>query len=101
MTTTQFTTVNGRKFSYYVPGSYDESKPTPLLFMFHGFGGNSSTNSGGSAERNYYGWQDTAEDNGFITIFPEAQGYFKAWDLSTNGRSNDIGYVEDLIDWAK
>ena len=83
----------------YVPDSYDASKPTPLLFMFHGFGGD-NTSSGGSAERNYYGWQDTAEENGFITIFPEAQGWFKAWDLSPNGRSSDIGYVENLIDWA-
>ena len=31
---------------------------------------------------------------------PEAQGWFKAWDLSPNGRSSDIGYVENLIDWA-
>ena len=100
MATTQYSTVNGREFGFYVPDSYDASKPTPLLFMFHGFGGDSSTSSGGSAERNYYGWQDTAEENGFITIFPEAQGWFKAWDLSPNGRSSDIGYVENLIDWA-
>ena len=71
---TQYSTISGRRFGFYIPDSYNDSKPTPVLFMFHGFGGDSSTSSGGSAEINYYGWQRTAERNGFITIFPEAQG---------------------------
>ena len=41
-----YTTINGRNFGYYVPESYDPSTPTPLLFMFHGMGGNSSEQSG-------------------------------------------------------
>ena len=36
-----YTTINGRNFGYYVPESYDPSTPTPLLFMFHGMGGDS------------------------------------------------------------
>ncbi len=76
-----YTSINGRTFGYYVPESYDPSTPTPLLFMFHGMGGDSSEQSGGSAENSYYGWQTTAHQNGFIVLFPESLGYFKTWDL--------------------
>jgi len=92
--------VNGREFGYFVPDSYDPSTPTPLLFMFHGAGGDSSEESGGSAENSYYGWQATAEENGFIVIFPEADGFFNTWDMSAGGRSSDLDYVDDMIDWA-
>ena len=46
-----YTSINGRDFGYYVPESYDGSKPVPLLFMFHGMGGNNSEASGGSADK--------------------------------------------------
>jgi len=95
-----YTTINGRNFGYYVPESYDPSTPTPLLFMFHGMGGNSSEQSGGSAENGYYGWQTTAHENGFIVLFPESLGFFKTWDLGGGGTSSDLYFVDDMIDWA-
>ena len=95
-----YTTINGRNFGYYVPESYDPSTPTPLLFMFHGMGGNSSEQSGGSAENGYYGWQTTAHENEFIVLFPESLGYFKTWDLGGGGTSSDLSFVDDMIDWA-
>ncbi|MDG2409916.1 MAG: hypothetical protein P8M53_12980, partial [Pirellulales bacterium] len=95
-----YTTINGRNFGYYVPESYDPSTPTPLLFMFHGMGGNSSEQSGGSAENGYYGWQTTAHENGFIVLFPESLGFFKTWDLGAGGTSSDLSFVDDMIDWA-
>ncbi len=96
-----YTTINGRDFGYYVPESYDPSTPTPLLFMFHGMGGNSSEQSGGSAENGYYGWQTTAHENGFIVLFPESLGFFKTWDLGAGGSSSDLPFVDDMIDWAE
>ena len=96
----EYTTINGRNFGYYVPESYDPSTPTPLLFMFHGMGGNSSEQSGGSAENGYYGWQTTAHENGFIVLFPESLGFFKTWDLGAGGSSSDLPFVDDMIDWA-
>ena len=96
----EYTTINGRDFGYYVPESYDPSTPTPLLFMFHGMGGNSSEQSGGSAENGYYGWQTTAHENGFIVLFPESLGFFKTWDLGAGGTSSDLSFVDDMIDWA-
>ena len=95
-----YTTINGRNFGYYVPESYDPSTPTPLLFMFHGMGGNSSEQSGGSAENGYYGWQTTAHENEFIVLFPESLGFFKTWDLGGGGTSSDLYFVDDMIDWA-
>ena len=95
-----YTSINGRTFGYYVPESYDPSTPTPLLFMFHGMGGNSSEQSGGSAENSYYGWQTSAHENGFIVLFPESLGYFKTWDLGGGGSSSDLSFVDDMIGWA-
>ena len=96
----EYTTINGRNFGYYVPDSYDSSTPTPLLFMFHGMGGDSSEQSGGSAENSYYGWQTTAHQNGFIVLFPESLGYFRTWDLGGGGSSSDLSFVDDMIGWA-
>ena len=95
-----YTAINGRNFGYYVPESYDPSTPTPLLFMFHGLGGNSSEQSGGSAENSYYGWQTTAHENGFIVLFPESVGFLKTWDLGGGGSSSDLSFVDDMIGWA-
>ena len=96
----EYTSINGRTVGYYVPESYDPSTPTPLLFMFHGAGGNSSEQSGGSAENGYYGWQTSAHENGFIVLFPESSGYFKTWDLGGGGSSSDLSFVDDMIGWA-
>ncbi|MEO2001459.1 MAG: Ig-like domain-containing protein, partial [Pirellulales bacterium] len=96
----EYTSINGRTFGYYVPESYDPSTPTPLLFMFHGAGGNSSEQSGGSAENGYYGWQTSAHENGFIVLFPESSGYFKTWNLGAGGSSSDLSFVDDMVDWA-
>ena len=95
-----YTTINGRDFGYYVPESYDPSTPTPLLFMFHGMGGDSSEQSGGSAENSYYGWQTSAHENGFIVLFPESLGFLKTWDLGGGGSSSDLSFVDDMIGWA-
>ncbi len=96
----EYTSINGRTFGYYVPESYDPSTPTPLLFMFHGAGGNSSEQSGGSAENGYYGWQTSAHENGFIVLFPESSGFFKTWNLGAGGSSSDLSFVDDMVDWA-
>ncbi len=95
-----YTSINGRDFGYYVPESYDPSTPTPLLFMFHGMGGNHSEASGGSAENGYYGWQTSAHQNGFIVLFPDSLGSFKTWDLGAGGTSSDLPFVDDMIGWA-
>jgi poly(3-hydroxybutyrate) depolymerase len=89
-----------RNFGYYVPGSYDPSTPTPLLFMFHGAGGNNSEASGGSAENGYYGWQTSADENGFIVLFPKKECCFgfNIWSLSSD--SGDLDFVDAMIDWA-
>ncbi len=87
-----------RNFGYYVPESYDGSKPVPLLFMFHGMGGNNSEASGGSAENGYYAWQTSAHENGFIVLFPKKEGFLNLWSLSSN--SVDLDFIDEMIAWA-
>lgn len=94
-----------RHFAYYVPDSYDPGKPIPLLFMFHGLGGDHSEKSGGSAENKYYGWQSSAHKNGFIVLFPDSlKGTFgKHWDIPFDGSdsSMDLPFIDEMLVWAK
>jgi polyhydroxybutyrate depolymerase len=55
-----------RTYQYYIPSSYDGSEAVPLLFMFHGFGGN------GDLARSYTRFDELAEQEGFIAVFPDA-----------------------------
>jgi hypothetical protein len=68
--------------------------------MFHGAGGNNSEESGGSAENGYYGWQTSADENGFIVLFPKKECCFgfNLWSLS--GSSADLDFVDAMISWA-
>jgi len=60
--------VDGKKRGWvlHVPQSYDGSKAVPLVFMFHG--------SGGDGDRFYRksGWVQLADKEGFIAVFPSA-----------------------------
>ena len=56
-----------RDYHIYIPESYDETINVPILFVFHGYGGNA---------RNLMRWGDmksVADTAGFILIVP--QGY--------------------------
>ena len=59
-----------RNFHVFVPTAYDANTPTPLVFMFHGSGGN------GNATYDNSGWRQVAEQNNFICVFPTALEYF-------------------------
>lgn len=59
-----------RNFHVFVPSTYDESTAVPLVFMFHGSGGN------GNNVYETSGWKEVAEANGFIVVFPTALEYF-------------------------
>ena len=102
--------VNGnlRNFHVFVPSSYDETQETPLVFMFHGSGGN------GNNVYETSGWKEVAEANNFICVFPTALEYFvisvnrnqtkwSAGGLSTEleegtAIEDDIPFVEDMLD---
>ncbi|MBT4540958.1 hypothetical protein HOC35_05585 [Candidatus Woesearchaeota archaeon] len=94
--------VKDRLYYVYEPGIC-VNKECPLLFVFHRLG---------ETEQfpiNNYEWQETANENGFIVVFPnsltltESKPYDvpgKHWDLTplTFEKTQDTQFVEDMID---
>lgn len=64
-------TVDGvaRQFIVYVPQSYTDQTAMPLVFMFHGAGGD------GEIFYNISEWKEEAERENFIAMFPSALKY--------------------------
>jgi len=104
-----------RTFEYYIPTSYTNSTPVPLLFSFHGLG------STGDQQRDLTRFDVLAEQEGFIAVFPDAtnatkegiscnmtlpplQGAEIQWNLGEGslqscGGVDDVGFVVDMVDW--
>lgn len=99
-----------RTYEFYVPASYDGSRPVPLLFSFHGTGWT------GKMQRDLDRFTDLAEKEGFIVVYPDSTtlvghippgqlaGYLTQWN---DGREwtpqfawgiDDVGFVSALID---
>jgi polyhydroxybutyrate depolymerase len=105
-----------RTYEYYIPSSYDGSKAVPLLFSFHGLGSN------GDDQRDLTRFDELAEQEGFIAVFPyatvldpadypEAQlpplpGAEIQWNLGAGSLQyyagiDDVGFVADMVDWFR
>jgi predicted esterase len=69
-----------RKYLIYQPASC-KTKQCPLLIMFHGFGGKAED----VANNNVYGWQDGADENEFVVVFPDSLSNLPAKDLEVFG----------------
>ena len=93
-TTTVNITSSGqqRQFIAYVPDSYNASVPTPLLFMMHGL---MSSASEAANPNGRYRWQDLADQENFIVLFPNSY-QDDSWDMN----SADANFVRDMISWA-
>jgi len=102
-----------RTFEYYIPSSYGGSD-VPLLFSFHGLG------SSGDAQRDLTRFDELAEQEGFIAVFPDAteldpgdypeaelpplEGAEIQWNLGGESLQyyagvDDVGFVSDMVDW--
>lgn len=86
-----------RDYHIYIPESYDGTTSVPLLFVFHGYGGNA---------RDLMRWGDmrsVADTAGFILIVP--QGYkdhrgSPHWNVGSwtiGSTVDDIGFIEKII----
>ena len=86
-----------REYHIYIPVSYDGATSVPLLFVFHGYGGNA---------RDLMRWGDmrsVADTAGFILIVP--QGYkdhrgSPHWNVGSwtiGSTVDDIGFIEKII----
>ncbi len=82
-----------RVYHLYVPASLNREKAAPLLFCFHGAGGN------GLGEMRPF--RDLADQHGFLLVGPD--GINKRWNAgcedeikATNG-ADDVGFVRDMV----
>lgn len=85
-----------RTFEVYVPPTYNENNPIPLLFAFHGSGGN------GAEMRSITAFNDHANERYFIVCYPNAASVNWNEGCNCNIASrlgiDDIGFIEYLID---
>lgn len=103
-----------RTYEYYIPSSYDGSEAVPLLFSFHGLGSN------GDDQRDLTRFDELAEQEGFIAVFPYAtvldpEDYPEAqlpplpgaeiqWNLGAGSLQyyagiDDVGFASDMVNW--
>jgi polyhydroxybutyrate depolymerase len=80
-----------RSFLVHVPPGYDGTTRVPVVFDFHGLGGNSNQ------QKNLSRWDDVADANGFISVYP--QGIDNAWNagLCCGDGGDDVPFVRAII----
>src|SRR5206468_8932138 len=84
-----------REYLLYVPKSYDRSKPTPLIISLHGAG------LWGAAQRDMSRWNDVADSEGFIVVYPSGIGgrVVRVWhEDDGHPVSRDVTFISELID---
>ena len=97
-------THDGRERSYllYVPASVNWSQPVPLVFVFHGGTGN------GKSARIMSGFNEVADQNGFIVAYPNGTGRLSddiilTWNggeccgYARQENVDDVGFVRAMV----
>jgi len=86
-----------RTYLLFVPTSYDPARPTPLVISIHGFA------EWPAHQMQISGWNDLAEEYGFIVVYPSGTGFPRRW--RAGGRAGvsgdamaDVSFISDLID---
>jgi polyhydroxybutyrate depolymerase len=93
-----------RMYRVHVPASYHPTRPAPVLFAFHGGGGNMDY----QANDAYYGLISKSEREGFIAVFPNGYsrlpgGKFATWNAGAccgaarDRNVDDVGFVRELF----
>ena len=86
-----------REYIVYVPESYNHNMPTPILFVFHGFGGSNT------ATMNNTGFNEIADEENFIVVYPQGSLFLNLishWNVggfTTGSNADDIGFIDYLI----
>jgi len=82
-----------RTYQLYVPHGYDSSRPTPLVFEFHGYGSN-------AVQQVFYGdFRPLADRDGFLIVAPDGQGKDQHFNLTGEpGLQDDVAMVGALLD---
>lgn len=80
-----------REYTIYVPASYTSSVATPILFSFHGGGGDGLSMMLGTNDM-----RPIADTASFIAVYPSGSG--GAWLHKAPTNYNDIYFIEAIID---
>ena len=88
---------NNREYALYIPASYDGSQGVPLLFNFHGGGGNIAEHLSSADMR------PIADTANFILVYPQAvpdpgNGGSTSWMHKAPTTFDDVPFVEAMID---
>ena len=86
-----------RDYILYVPASYDASKPYPLVFCFHGYGGTAQANF------TYTQLTSIADTANFILVHPQGAIHDNSthWNVDgwiDNSPYDDVDFVSTLMD---
>ena len=87
-----------REYLLYIPQSYNEDIPSPVMLNFHGFGGTAQRHLRNSDMRTL------SESKGFILIYPQGTllGNYPHWNPSSIEEGNkssadDLGFIDKLL----
>ena len=83
-----------RSYLLHIPAHYDTIRRAPLVIVLHGHG-----ESAENFEK-YTGMSDKADVEGFIAVYPQAQGNPSDWHTAIDGprKRDDITFVRDIIE---
>ena len=94
---TQNATQAATSYLLYVPDTYNPESPVPLVITLHGYTSNSSQIAATSH------WNQLADDEGFLVVYPQGSGdppYWHTSSISYNGRSSqmEVEFIAGIID---
>ena len=84
-----------REYLLYVPGSYDRTRPTPLVITMHGGA------LWPAAQREISQWNRVADEHGFIAVYPSGVSGRgpRVWRAGSGpGQARDVRFISELID---
>jgi polyhydroxybutyrate depolymerase len=92
-------TVKGQSRSYllYVPPGLDSSQPIPVVLGFHGYTGT------GSSFRDVTGFNDIADTDGFLAVYPEGEGGDHSWNAggccagASMADLDDVAFIRQIM----
>lgn len=84
-----------RCYLLYAPPSVDPADETPVLLALHGFAGNPQ------GLRSMTGWEDVADREGFLAVFPHGSSFPLRWNTSPAFHiedTDDVQFIADILD---
>lgn len=84
-----------RSFLLYIPAAvYENNRPAPLVVNLHGYG------SWPTSQIRITGWNDLADQEGFVVAYPAATGVPKRWhtNVAAAGAVDDLAFLAAVME---